>query len=197
MKKLSLLMCGKVSDAVMGNSISALQILGDIKLKLSQGKKFSVGERQYLRWALERLTEGEKDPFGLDNEGEYLWPVTEVDREIFLMQLIDYEQALAEKEGKKISVDEAISRSLPELNQNGFSQSEGTLRNQYFQYTAKWKLAEAVLEYLNDKEGRVADENAFRSIATSLSTNNKAATAAAIKSAWADYQEFVIDSRQG
>ena len=51
-------MRGKVSHAVTGNSINALQILGDIKLKLAQGENFTMGERQYLNWELERVVGG-------------------------------------------------------------------------------------------------------------------------------------------
>jgi hypothetical protein len=45
MKTISFLRQGKVSWAVLGDSLSALQILGDIKLKLKKGESLNEGER--------------------------------------------------------------------------------------------------------------------------------------------------------
>ena len=196
MTERNIFMRGRRSRVLLGDSVEALNLLGDIKKKLSSAENLDHGERQYLIWGLNRLTDGEDDPFGLDSDmsKEYLWFFTGPERELEFMRAVARAIAEAHESGKKLGVDEAILQVQLDLQEIGFNQAHGTLRNLYFSFQRKWRRAEKIFNALQQHNKGQPDEAIFDLVRSELIERGEKTTPVELQETWEQYGQFVIDS---
>ena len=187
-------MRGKFSRAIIGNSVVSLQILSDIKEKLQLGQNLSDDERGFLLWGLNRLTDGEHDPFTLelDSSQESLWPVTKQEKQFEFLREVEYQLKRAKKGGEDVGKDEAIRRAQPKLKTCGFNQGFESLRNLYYQLQRRWESAVQIFECMEQMGKTQPNEEIFSLVIKQQAAKNKTSTASELSRAWDDFGEFVL-----